>query len=93
MKRITKALWELLARTAALISVFGSLFVQPATSYELEQRTLDEEQHRKAEKKSGEKKSGEKWIESRGYVDSFADDDEVKPDPREDELIIDAPLN
>jgi hypothetical protein len=29
------------------------------------------------------------WLESRGYKDSFARDDEVKPDPKEDVLISD----
>jgi hypothetical protein len=29
------------------------------------------------------------WLESRGYEDSFARDDEVKPDPKEDALIFD----
>jgi hypothetical protein len=31
----------------------------------------------------------EEWLKSRGYKDSFANDDEICPDPREDAFIMD----
>jgi hypothetical protein len=87
MGGISKALGDLLARSAAIISAAYSLSVVPATSYGLEVEALsDHHQHDTAATKNKEK-----WIEARGYVDSFSNDDEITRDPRRrhvDELLV-----
>jgi hypothetical protein len=88
MRGISKALWDLLARSAAIISAAYSVSVVPVTSYGLEGEALSD--HHQHDTTAIKKK--EKWISTRGYVDSFSNDDEITRDPRRrlvDELLVD----
>jgi hypothetical protein len=87
MRGISKALRNLLARSAAIVSAPYSLSVVPATSYGLEVEALSD--HRQHDTASIKKE--QKWISTRGYVDSFSNDDEITRDPgkrNEDELLV-----
>jgi hypothetical protein len=87
MRGISKALRDLLARSAAIISSAYSLSVVPATSYGLKAEALSE--HRQNDTAATKKKH--EWISTRGYVDSFSADDEITRDPRRrhvDELLV-----
>jgi hypothetical protein len=87
MRGISKAPRNILARSAAIVSAAYSLSVVPVTSYGLEVEALsDHRQHVTAAVKKRDK-----WISTRGYVDSFSNDDEITRDPRKrhgDELLV-----
>jgi hypothetical protein len=88
MRGISKALRDLLARSAAIISAAYSLSVVPATSYGLEVEALSDHHH---QRDTAAIKKNQNWISTRGYVDSFSNDDEITMDPRRrqvDELFI-----
>lgn len=92
MKKIAQAFWDLPAKSMTLCSSFASPFAQPATSFAIRQRannTEDEPAHAAQHRR----KKDDHWLEHRGYNDSFAHDDEIKPDPKEDVLIVDSDLN
>jgi hypothetical protein len=87
MRGISKALWDLLARSATIIAAAYYVSVIPATSYRLEEKALpDRRQHETATAKKGER-----WIARGGHVVSFSKDDELTMDPRrrhDDELLV-----
>jgi hypothetical protein len=78
MRGILKALKDLLARSAAIVSAAYSVSVVPVTSYSLEGEALSD--HHEHDTAAIKKK--EKWISTGGYVGSFSNDDEITRDPR-----------
>jgi hypothetical protein len=87
MRGISKAVRDLLARSAAIVSAAYSVSVVPVTSYCLEGEAIsDHHQHDTAAIKKKEQ-----WISTRGYVDSFSNDDEITRERRMrevDELLV-----
>jgi hypothetical protein len=87
MRGISKALRDLLARSAAIVSAAYSVSVVPVTSYCPEGEALSD--HHQQGTAAIKKK--EQWISTRGYVDSFSNDDEITRERRMrevDELLV-----
>jgi len=88
MKTLLKSIWDMISRSVAYISVLGF----PASVLNIEQNAKENDEKHKP-KRTGDNAHKKTFLETRGYRDSFANDDEVRPSAKEDVLILDAPLS
>jgi hypothetical protein len=90
---LSQMLLNIFTKALDFLAVLASAFTLPGPASAANQ-TPQIRQHQHKLAKGGDddhahKTSQAAWLESRGYRDSFAKDDEIKPDPKEDVIIND----
>lgn len=81
MKSLPTLFYDFVDKSTAILSSLSSLYAPSSQTHDARHQSPPKHER------------GTKWLEHRGYRTSFADDDEVKPDPKEDALVIDEPVN
>jgi hypothetical protein len=90
---LSQMLLNIFTTALDFLAVLASAFTLPGPASAANQ-TPQIRQHQHVPAKGGDDdhehtSSQAAWLESRGYRDSFAKDDEIKPDPKEDVMICD----
>jgi hypothetical protein len=90
---LSQTLQSIFSKALDFLTALASAFKLPGPAASVNPTPQIRHHHHKSSKVGDEdhahQSSQAAWLESRGYRDSFAKDDEIKPDPKEDVMIND----
>jgi hypothetical protein len=89
---LSQTIQSFFSKALEFIALVASAFSLPGPAGTVKPTPQIRHEHKPAKGSDNDHRQGSSqvsWLESRGYRDSFAKDDEIKPDPKEDVLISD----